>query len=127
MSQTTTQTDQQNQSTDQNIDTTATTDTERKKPEFITEGSLIEKLRKNGILSLYNVHKSEGTMSTFLAFEPYVWLILGLIITVFIVVNGLYSGSNISLRLSVLWIVLGILSLLGTVTGAYRYESHFSE
>lgn len=87
--------------------------------------SIPDKMKKNKMLSIYNYHNESIYLMPF-SFEPYVWLFLGLAITVIVVSSGIYNKSNISMELSVTWIIIGIIVIIGTISGAYTSESHMT-
>lgn len=86
--------------------------------------SFAQKLRNNGILSIYNRHSEDGIVNKILSIEPYVWFVLGIVFTIFSAFSSVINKSgDISLRLSIVWIVFGILSLLSVITGKSASEN----
>lgn len=73
-------------------------------------------IRSNG-LNFFANYKGDGNI---FVVEPYVWFLLGIVISIVVLANS--GGKNMSSELSWIWIVFGIFIIIVFAKGNHRAE-----
>jgi len=77
----------------------------------------LKSIRSNG-MNFFANYKGEG--GGILVVEPYIWFILGVIVSIAVAVNS--GGANISSELSWIWIIFGVWIMFVTGMGKNKAE-----